>query len=147
MPKGGRGQRDYEKEVEDAIKRMRKYKEHLRSARDSDSWVNFLDKIGVNPLSFESEKGSAFWEEVRSKIDLDYKADRLEKMRKFEEEMKEIRWLIAKQRVEARVEVKVYRDSAGRFTKVAEDNIPVASIRSKATGQYISRKQLVSEFP
>lgn len=70
MPKGGkRKDGTPEHEIEEAEKRMRKYKECLESARDSETWLEFLEKIGVNIDILESDRGQDFWEKVRQKID------------------------------------------------------------------------------
>jgi len=61
--------RDYEREVIEAAKRMKKYPEHLRSARDSDVWKDFLINIGVKEDIVDSSSGSDFWESVREKVD------------------------------------------------------------------------------
>lgn len=57
---------EYEKEIEQAAKRMRKKKEHLASARNSDTWLEFLENIGVGTT--ETEQGQDFWEKVRIDI-------------------------------------------------------------------------------
>lgn len=67
MPKG-KGQRDYEREIEEAAKRMRKYPEHLKSARHSSEWKQFLIDIGLEPKAVSSQSGSDFWEQVRNQI-------------------------------------------------------------------------------
>ena len=70
MPHGHRtrSQADYEREIEDAAKRMKKYPEHLRSARTSSEWKDFLIDIGVKPEIVNSKSGSDFWKQVREKI-------------------------------------------------------------------------------
>jgi len=59
---------DYEKEIEEAAKRMKEIPEHLRSARTSSIWNDFLVNIGVKPQIVESKSGSNFWNQVREKI-------------------------------------------------------------------------------
>lgn len=61
--------RDYEREIIEATKRMRKYPEHLKSARDSSTWKDFLINIGVKEDIIGSASGSDFWESVREKVD------------------------------------------------------------------------------
>ena len=57
-----------ENEIEEAAKRMEKYPEHLKSARTSDTWNDFLINIGVNPKTVDSKQGSSFWNKVREEI-------------------------------------------------------------------------------
>ena len=59
---------DYEREIEEAAKRMKKYPEHLRSARTSRVWNDFLIDIGVKPEIVKSKSGSDFWEQVREQL-------------------------------------------------------------------------------
>lgn len=77
MPKGGkkRTNAEYEKEIEDAVKRFRKYPERIRSAYDSEDWQEFLIDIGVNPESVSS--GYDFWESVREKTVIEIDRDRI----------------------------------------------------------------------
>ena len=63
-----KGKRDYEREIEEAAKRMKKYPEHLKSARHSSEWKNFLINIGLEPKAVSSPSGSDFWEKVRNQI-------------------------------------------------------------------------------
>ena len=66
----GKGKRDYEKEIEDAAKRMRKYPEHLKAARTNQTWIDFLiDVAGVDPNATTSAKAQNFWKEVQEKIE------------------------------------------------------------------------------
>ncbi len=68
MPKGNRKKRtqeEYEKEIDDAVKRMQKRPEHLKSAKNSKAWLEFLDGIGIN---VESDLKQDFWEKVRGQI-------------------------------------------------------------------------------
>lgn len=122
MPKG-KGQRDYDREIEEAIERMKKYKEHLASARTNDTWQEFLMNIGVNPDAVTSSAGSNFWDKVRTRINQEA---RVEKARDsaLEREADELVRLIARRELELRVEVRVVkgreviqvRDEKGRFT-------------------------------
>ena len=69
MPKGKkRKEGTPESEVEEAANRMKKYPEHLRSARTSTIWNDFLIDIGVKPKIVESKAGGEFWNQVREKI-------------------------------------------------------------------------------
>ena len=63
MPKGRkRTTEEYEREIEEAAKRMKKHPEFLRSARTSDEWQDFLQDIGVTTYKAD------FWESVRDKV-------------------------------------------------------------------------------
>lgn len=67
MPKGRkRTKEDYDDEIKNAAKRMKKYPEHLRAARNNSTWLNFLEDIGVKTI--QTPKGGDFWENVRSEI-------------------------------------------------------------------------------
>lgn len=67
MPKGRkRTQADYDKEVLEAVKRMKKYPEHLRSARDNDTWIEFLNNHDV--WTTDTKQGQDFWERVRQEL-------------------------------------------------------------------------------
>lgn len=67
MPKGRkRTKEEYEEEVEEAAKRMKKYPEHLKAAKNNTTWLTFLDNIGV--ATTETKQGQGFWDRVRSKI-------------------------------------------------------------------------------
>ena len=70
MPRGSRNrtQEDYEREIEEASNRMEKYPEHLKSARSSSAWNDFLINIGVKEDIVKSDSGSDFWTKVRNKI-------------------------------------------------------------------------------
>lgn len=68
MPKGNRGKRDYEREIEEAARRMRKYPEHLRAAIDSEEWRAFLMDIGIKPEILDFDRGRGFWDSVRDKV-------------------------------------------------------------------------------
>lgn len=64
MPKGRkRTPEEYEKEILEAVKRMRKHKESLSASRNSSDWLDFLDNLGVGTT--DSEQGQDFWEKVR----------------------------------------------------------------------------------
>ena len=58
--RGSKGTPD--SEVEDAIKRMQKRPEHLEAMRDSETWRDFLEDIGVKTA------GHDFWDRVREKL-------------------------------------------------------------------------------
>lgn len=69
MPKGGRKrtQEDYEREIVEAAKRIRKHgKESLAAARDSGEWLDFLDSIGI--ATTQSSAGQDFWGKVRGEM-------------------------------------------------------------------------------
>lgn len=57
-----------EEEIKDAAKRMKKYPEHLRSAKTSKLWQDFLLNIGINPKIIGSQQGERFWQKVRKEI-------------------------------------------------------------------------------
>ena len=123
MPKG-KGQRDYEREIDEASKRMKKHPEYLRSARDSNEWVEFLSNIGIEPQIIESKTGMDFWEKVRSKIS-----------------ERELRFTVRELQERNVAPVVTYRSTKGKFTKVITDK-PVVSYRNKETGRFVSRKSL-----
>lgn len=67
MPKGKkRTAADYEREIEQAAKRMEKYPEYLEAADRSNAWKQFLLDNGLNPAAVSSDK--PFWEDVREKV-------------------------------------------------------------------------------
>ena len=69
MAKGRkRTKAEYESEIEEAAKRMKKYPEHKKSAKNSQEWSDFLIDIGVNEKVVDSEAGSKFWNDVREEI-------------------------------------------------------------------------------
>ena len=122
----GKGKRDYEREIEEAARRMQKYPEHLRSARTSSIWNDFLIDIGVKEEIVKSKSGSDFWDKVRNRV-----------------EEKEL-GITYRQAAEhgADIETGIFRDAKGRFTKEAEGNIPVVLFRNMETGRFLSRKSL-----
>jgi len=67
MPKGSKT-RDYEREIEEASNRMRKYPEHLKSARRNDTWYEFLSNIEISQDILDSPSGQSFWDSVQNKI-------------------------------------------------------------------------------
>ena len=117
---------DYEREIEEAAKRMQKYPEHLRAARTSHTWNYFLIDIGLKSEIVKSESGGAFWDKVRNRV-----------------EVKEL-GITYRQAAEhgADIVTGVYRDTKGKFTTKAEGNISVVSFRSMETGRFVSRKSL-----
>lgn len=84
MPKGRkRTPEEYNDEMKEASKRMRKHKEARRSARDDDTWQEFLlDTIGINPNSISPANGQKFWSDVQADV-LTY--DRVTKYAKLRE--------------------------------------------------------------
>ena len=129
MPKGKKSTaEEYERDIEEAANRMKKYPEHLRSARTSGIWKDFLLDIGVSEKIVKSKSGSDFWDKVRNRV-----------------EMEEL-GITYRQAAEhgADIETGIFRDAKGRFTKEAEGNTPVISYRSMATGKFVSRKSLES---
>ena len=67
MPKGRkRTEAEYEREIEEAAKRIKKHKEGLTSARDSEEWLEFLQDKGITTT--DSKEGQDFWEKVRDKM-------------------------------------------------------------------------------
>lgn len=79
MPKGRkRTQAEYEEEIEETAKRMRKnYPESLKHARDSESFREFLEGIGITTT--ETVSGSNFWDGVREKFPI------VQRMSKYQE--------------------------------------------------------------
>ncbi len=125
-----RTQQDYDREIEEAAKRMRKYPEHLKAAQDDETWIDFLDNIGVNARTTDSEAGQDYWKKVADKVtenELPISAEGVGGQR----------WL-----TEKRVKMQVlYRDSKGHFTKTVTEK-QVISYRSLETGRFVSRKSL-----
>ncbi len=122
MPKGKRKKRteeEYEKEIEEATKRMQKYPEHLRSARDNEAWKEFLTNIGVTTGKAD------FWQNVRDTIYI-----------------KEVGFTPAQLGVNIEIVTGVYRDKKGKFTSKADGNKPVVSLRDKTTGRFTSKKSI-----
>lgn len=81
MPKGNRKrtEEEYEREIEEASKRIRKHRENITSARDSDTWIDFLtDTFGVSPQAVNN--GQDFWESVRQDI-LQYDREEVRKLK------------------------------------------------------------------
>lgn len=71
MPKGHRKrtQEDYEREIKEAAQRMRKHPEFLKSARNNQTWLDFLvNVVGVQPQATESDSAQKFWNDVREQI-------------------------------------------------------------------------------
>lgn len=66
MSKGSKRQRNYDEEIEDAIKRFKKYSDSRTAAKHSDTWLDFLDDMGINPKAID--KGGEFWENVRQGV-------------------------------------------------------------------------------
>lgn len=118
MPKGRkRTSEDYEREIEEAAKRMQKYPEHLRAARDSDEWLEFLNGIGVGTT--DTRQGQDFWESVRDKM-----------------YMREVGFSV-KRLAELNSEVYNWVSSKGKS---------VIQYRDKETGRFISYKQLENRY-
>ena len=127
MPKGKkRTAEDYEREIEEAAKRMQKYPEHLRSARTSNTWNDFLIDIGVKPEIVKSKSGGDFWEKVRQDI------IPVESIRLPERQIQEHG---------AEVLVKLYRNAKGQFTKTTTER-EVYVYRNIETKKIVSRKSL-----
>ena len=75
MPKGRkRTQEEYEREIEEASKRIRKKKENIKTARTNATWQDYLiDVLGVSPKAVSN--GKDFWESVRERtLEFDTKA-------------------------------------------------------------------------
>jgi len=126
MPKGRkRTDADYDRETEEAAKRMNKYPEHLRSARNSKTWSDFLVNIGVKEEIVESKSGSVFWDKVRDRVQ--------------EREMP----ISYRQAAEhgADIETNYYRDTKGRITKT-DTGKPVFIYRNMETGRFVSKESL-----
>ena len=121
MPKGKRKTRDYDREIEEAAKRMHKYPEYLHAASDSEEWRNFLLDIGVNPEIVKSSSGRDFWEKVRDKVTIT-------------ETGYTVRGL-AEQNV--RMITGVFRDARGRYTAQVTDQ-PIISYYHEPTKRFIS---------
>lgn len=116
-------QRDYEKEADEAIKRLKKHPEYLEASMNNKKFLDFLDNIGVNPDTYESEKGGNFWESVRQKI-----------------EEREIGFT-ASQLTEVKVKIitGLFRDTKGHFTTTKTDK-PILSFRDLSTGKFIGKR-------
>ena len=61
MSRGKRSKEDYEREIEEAAKRMKKYPEYLEATKDSEDWIDFLKSIGI------TTSGADFWQDVRDR--------------------------------------------------------------------------------
>jgi hypothetical protein len=123
-------ERKYEKEIEDAAKRIKTYPESLKAARDSDIWIEFLtDVVNVNPATVESDKAQNFWDDVRFKL------------------MKTEISFTPRDLAEANVDLitGIYRDAKGRFTKTVTDK-PVYSYRDMETSRFVSKKTIESRL-
>lgn len=67
MPKGRkRTSEEYEREIQEASKRMRKHKESLRASRDSESWIDFVRDVMDIPI--ETQAREVFFEKVREDV-------------------------------------------------------------------------------
>lgn len=118
MPKGRRKrtQEEYDKEVLEAVKRMRKYPEHIRSARQSETWFEFLGDIGVNPDILESQSGQNFWGRVRGQINAEEREMDISQQRIIEANIR----ALAERGISVEFGVgkyqrTIYRDIRGRF--------------------------------
>lgn len=113
---------DYEREIKEAAKRMKKWPEHKRSARDSDTWKEFLQSIGI------TNSDAGFWQDVRREI----KPLRISS----------IQPLTQRQLNENLVKViKTYRDEKGHFTSKKTDH-PVYSYWNRQSG-FVKRINLI----
>ena len=67
MPKGRkRTPEEYEREIEEASKRIRKNKENIKSARKDSTWRDYLLNVfGASPQSIDA--GKDFWKSVRER--------------------------------------------------------------------------------
>lgn len=67
MPKGGkkRTNAEYEQEIEDSVKRFKKYPERKRASNSDSQWFNFLNHIGINT---ETNRQETFWGRVRERV-------------------------------------------------------------------------------
>lgn len=134
MPKGGKRKGGTpEEEVWDAVKRMRKYPEHLESARNKSTWYNFLSEIGIYQDILESESGKGFWDRVRTKIIAEEKTP------------VSYRDITVRMLREANVKIEtsfaIYRSPTGKFTTEPTGE-KMLILRSKETGRFVSRKKL-----
>ena len=121
MPRGRRSRtkEDYEREIEEAATRIKKYPEHLRSARTSSIWNDFLIDIGVKPEIVKSKSGGDFWDKVRNRV-----------------EEKEL-GITYRQAAEHGADIETYERTSSKgkvFTQIA--------FRNMETGRFVSRKSL-----
>lgn len=123
MPKGGRKrtQEEYEKEIEDAIKRFRKYPERLRASLDSEDWEDFLVGIGIWDEALYA--GADFWERVRQGVQREATA------RGYQPGFSE------REIVEANVTAELYQTKSGK---------EVIRYRDNETGRFVSREDVES---
>ena len=125
-----RSSKEYDEEVEKAIKRFKKHKESLRSARDSERWLEFLDNLGIDMLSGAR---TDFFERVRVgivEISKPRQVTRSELERLYEQGIS----------VE---DNKLYKDpETGRYTSEAEGNIPIPIYRD-TKGRFVSVKKVL----
>ena len=119
MPKGKkRTEAEYEKEIEEASKRMKKHHEFLASAQSSPEWQAFLEDIGIETYKAD------FWEDVRINVNIQEHG--------FTEKE------LAEQRVEI-ITGKVYRGKGGKFTSEKTDK-PIVVYRKD--GLFTSKKEI-----
>lgn len=69
MARGKKG--TSEKEIEEAVERMRRHPESLRSALHDETWFNFLADIEVREASYSTARGQSFWLDVKDRIGKD----------------------------------------------------------------------------
>ena len=129
MPKGGRKrtQAEYEKEIIEAAKRIQKYQEALKSARQSETWFDFLTDIGVNSDILESKQGKDFWNDVARNITGKEPAVHP----------------TARQVAEANSQVEQVRYKR-EFKGGRIGNVSYTVFRNKTTGRFVSAKDIIS---
>jgi len=113
-----RTQEEYEREIEEAAKRMKKRPEALGAARSSREWKDFLDDIGI------TNSNAPFWGNVRDEIGFTPKR-------------------LAEQNIEIETS-HLFRDTKGRFIKTPMDKL-IILYRHKETGRFVSRKRLAEQ--
>lgn len=145
MPKGRkRTQADYDKEIIDAARRMRKRPEHLRAARNNQSWFEFLENIDIG---IDTPQRVNFWREVRNEVNNQIISEA--KQRATEREKKITRSRASGQLIHSKRTIELYnaevitayRDAKGRFTSKKTDK-PAYSYRNTITGKFMSPKYM-----
>jgi len=114
MPRGRkRTSEEYEREIEEASKRIRKKKENIKTARTNVIWQEYLtDVLGVSPKALDN--GKDFWESVRKRtLEFDRRAivrrNRYSELRKVGYTAKEARRI--RDWAEDRIELELARKS------------------------------------
>ena len=136
MPKGRkRTQAEYEKEIEEAARRMQKHPEYRNSARNNKTWQNFL--VNVLGINIDSEEGQKFFNDVRSKIVGTREPAKISEYQKYITRDRFSRPTM-RQLTEARATLTM--DSKGKTIHYKSSGLP--KYRSSETGRFVSMKSI-----